>query len=127
MTKRVWVKEAAIYSALRRAHRNSPEYRESLSAVKSEYFIKSKKGKDMRRVHFQCAACQKKAPRKQVRVDHIEPVVPVSGKTTFDNYIDRLFCGKKGLQILCVPCHNEKSKRENAERRKIKKELKNGK
>jgi 5-methylcytosine-specific restriction endonuclease McrA len=124
--KRVWVRDAAIYSALRRAHRNSPEYHEALKLAKSEYFILSKKGKQMRRVHFQCAHCPTKATRKNVAVDHINAVIdPRVGKTTLDDYANRLFCGTIGLQILCKPCHSVKSKLENAVRRKVKKEKAN--
>lgn len=121
-TKRVWNLEAAVYSALRRAHRNSPEYHEVLKLAKSEYFIQSKKGKPMRRVHFACAQCGKKYSRKGVAIDHVQPVVPVTGKTNFDDYVKRLFCGVKGLQVLCKDeCHRLKSKHENAQRRALKK------
>lgn len=116
-SKRVWVRDAAIYSALRRAHRNSPEYQETLKAAKEEYFILSKKGKKLRRVHFRCAKCGNKGSRKVVAVDHRESVVPVTGKTDLNTYADRLFCGIKGLDILCKECHDSKSKAENKLRR----------
>jgi len=121
MAKRVWNLEAAVYSALRRAHRNSPEYHQTLKNAKSDYYIPSKKGKPMRRVQFECAECGSKSSRKNVAVDHKEPVVAVTGKTDFNEYIARLFCGIKGLQILCKVCHNKKSKLENALRRQHKK------
>lgn len=111
--------QAAIYSALRRAHRNSPEYRLVLSLAKSEYFIPSKKGKQLRRVHFKCAYCGTKVVRKQCAVDHIAPVIDITGKTTYDEYVSRLFCGAKGLNVLCKPCHNAKTKTENAARRQL--------
>ncbi len=120
--KKEWVRDLAIYSALRRAHRNSPEYRQCLAEAKSEYFILSKKGKQLRRVQFKCAHCGTKTSRKLAKVDHIEPVVPVTGKTTLDDYANRLFCGVKGLQILDKACHDSKTKGENAMRRLIKKE-----
>lgn len=112
-----WNLEAAVYSALRRAHRNSPEYREVLKNAKEEYYIKSKKGKDLRRVRFKCKACNSAYNRKMVHVDHLASVVPISGKTNFDDYVKRLFIGVSGLQILCKPCHKEKSNSENKARR----------
>lgn len=48
-----------------------------------------------------------------VFVDHIIPVVdPVKGFTTWDEYIERLFCEADNLQVLCKDCHDEKSKEE---------------
>jgi len=53
--------------------------------------------------------------------DHIEPVVdPRTGFIGWDNYYDRMFNGQ--LQCLCEVCHKAKSKEENAELRKVKKE-----
>lgn len=70
---------------------------------------------------YKCAACQKLFPNKEVRVDHILPVVdPATGFTTWDDYIDRMFCGPEGLQILCKPCHKIKTQAENASRREAK-------
>lgn len=67
---------------------------------------------------YKCATCQKLFPNKEVRVDHILPVVdPATGFTTWDDYIARMFCGPEGLQILCLEDHKTKTKAENATRR----------
>ena len=127
MAKKAWNLEAAVYSALRRAHRNSPEYRDALNAVKGEFYIYSKKGKKLRRVHFSCRICNGTKSRKEVFVDHIHPVIdPRVGKAGFASYINRLFCGVGGLQILCRKCHQLKTQAENAIRRRTKKEKANG-
>ena len=48
-----------------------------------------------------------------MEVDHIKPVVdPKKGFTTWDDFIDRLFCEKKNLQALCRGCHAKKTKEE---------------
>lgn len=80
---------------------------------------------------YKCAGCGKEVPastkegRKRVKnifVDHINPIVdPEIGFTTWDEYIERMFCEKEKLQLLCKSCHDEKSKQERAiatERRK---------
>lgn len=75
---------------------------------------------DKARVHYgkyKCAKCEKAFDRQAVQVDHISPVVPVTGFDTWDGYISRLFCPSEGLQILCKPCHKKKSAIENKERR----------
>lgn len=67
---------------------------------------------------YRCNKCTGSFGRKMVRVDHISPIVdPVVGFTTWDDYINRLFCPAEGLQILCKPCHKEKTAAERKQRR----------
>jgi hypothetical protein len=57
-------------------------------------------------------------------VDHIIPVVPETGFPTLPNgkddwntYLERYFCGPEGLQVLCDPCHDIKTGKENKNRK----------
>lgn len=70
-----------------------------------------------------------KKGRKKINnvfVDHIEPIVdPKTGFTTWEDYIERMFCETDGLQLLCGECHDKKSmdeRAETAEYNKIRKE-----
>jgi 5-methylcytosine-specific restriction endonuclease McrA len=75
---------------------------------------------DAARVHYgkyKCAKCKNVFDKQTIQVDHIHPVVPVTGFDNWDGYISRLFCDAEGLQILCKPCHKQKSVAENKERR----------
>lgn len=48
-----------------------------------------------------------------MQVDHIKPVVdPKKGFTTWDEFIDRLFCERKNLQAICLECHKVKTAEE---------------
>lgn len=67
---------------------------------------------------YSCDNCDHIGPRTGLQVDHIEPVIPVTGFDTWDGFIKRLFCDGKGLQLLCKACHKKKSAKENAERKK---------
>lgn len=93
-----------------------------------------KKARVSRGVYL-CAGCNEKVPattkegRKRVQnifVDHIDPIVdPEVGFTTWDEYINRMFCEEENLQLLCKSCHDEKSGKERAvavERRKKEKQ-----
>ena len=73
----------------------------------------SKRGK------YTCECCGKVGlSGKGIRVDHIEPVIdPVEGFKNWDTYIKRLFCDAGGLMIMCIKCHNKKTKAENIIRR----------
>lgn len=69
---------------------------------------------------FKCELCGQE--REKIDVDHIRPVVPVSGFTTWDAYIAARFVTADKLQGICKDCHKRKTKVENAQR-KINKEL----
>jgi 5-methylcytosine-specific restriction endonuclease McrA len=59
--------------------------------------------------HYKCASCEKEFTSTNVQVDHIEAIGSCS---TWDEFIDRLFCEKENLQVLCKPCHKIKTKKE---------------
>lgn len=71
---------------------------------------------------FACELCHKECER--LDVDHIMPVVPVYGFTTWDHYIASRFVTADKLQGICRDCHKKKTKDENAKRREIKKATK---
>ena len=69
---------------------------------------------------YRCASCEGEFTAKNVEVNHIIPVVPVTGFDSWDNVIDRLFCEEDGLEVVCKPCHKLISKKENQERKNAK-------
>lgn len=70
---------------------------------------------------YKCAECKEIYQRKEVAIDHIEPVIATSGFENWDVYISRLFCPIENFQVLCKPCHKIKTTEENAERRALRK------
>lgn len=82
-----------------------------------------------KRGFYMCACCGEEVPssipvegsrrrQKNVHVDHINPVVPVTGWVSWDNCINTLFCELDNLQLVCGECHSTKTKEENEERKK---------
>lgn len=67
--------------------------------------------------HFRCAKCLDDFPQKEVEVNHIVPVIPLSGFDTWDGVIERMFCEKGLLEVLCKPCHKSITKEENEHRK----------
>lgn len=61
--------------------------------------------------------------RGRLDVDHVDPVIKLEKgwKFTYDEFIERLFCGPKGLQGLCKECHKEKSAKEAELRKELRK------
>lgn len=102
-----------VRSALRAAFRKWPPKFDTLKAARTSARINPASGRMA--MHYTCAACKKDYPLKNVQVDHIKPVVP-KNFTTWDDFIARLYCEAKWLQVLCKPCHKTKTAEERKKR-----------
>jgi hypothetical protein len=80
---------------------------------KSEVF----KAARVARGRYKCNMCEETVHYSEIRIDHIEPVVSLDGFRNWDEYIDRMFCDASGYQALCNTCHDEKTLKENKQRR----------
>ena len=102
-----------IVSALRRASsRWSPKY-----TCKKE----AKRGYNK----YECALCHEIVGNKNIKVDHIDPVVdPEVGFIGYDEFIKRLFVEIDGYQAICTHCHQKKTNAEKELRIRIKNENK---
>lgn len=81
-----------------------------------------------------CAKCGQVVPKYTCDVDHIDPVVPIHvplEAMDWDDLVNRVWCEAKNLQVMCDPCHREKTKKElklrNAARKVRKQALKDKK
>jgi 5-methylcytosine-specific restriction endonuclease McrA len=110
---RKWVLQAQVIGALRRLSYKTPMRRIALAKAR------------VARGKYKCESCGKIGGPKTIAVDHVHPVIEITGFKDWDTFIERLFCEVSGLQILCKdPCHNAKTKAENKARRLSKKEKK---
>ena len=99
-----------LRSALRSASSKWPPKYEVLLAARRPSQSDNKRLK----WEFQCAECQAWFPQKEVSVDHI---IPVGTLRTWDDiapFVQRLFVGHAGLQVLCKLHHDAKTKLERA-------------
>jgi 5-methylcytosine-specific restriction endonuclease McrA len=104
--------KAFIIATLRRASYRWIPRNEALVAARVERGI------------YRCAICGQLKPKKEITLDHIIPIVPLTGWDGWENFIQRLFCNKEGFQVICKkPCHAEKTKAENKIRRENNKKL----
>jgi hypothetical protein len=70
---------------------------------------------------YKCEKCKKVVPSKEKQLDHTQPVVDIKkGFEGWDKYCERLFTDSLGFKVLCLSCHEKKTKRENVARRKYK-------
>lgn len=97
-----------LRSALRAGYNKWPPKWEVLRAAKRPYGGKDKRQK----WEFKCAECKKWHKQKDVSVDHIVPAGALSSYDDIAGFIQRLFVGVEGLQVLCKTCHNKKTQEE---------------
>lgn len=71
---------------------------------------------------YQCNMCKTVVGAKEIKVDHIEPVIPIEGFESWDIVIERLFCEEDGFQAICKTCHDSKTQIENNKRKAWRKE-----
>lgn len=72
-----------------------------------------------------CTACGVIEPSYLIEIDHAEPVVPIDRafeEMSMDEVVDRAWCELENLRPVCKDCHKAKTKAENKERRRLKKE-----
>lgn len=115
-----------LVSSIKRVWHRHPNRVSVLKAAEIRRYELKKDGTERSKpyVFYSCASCgalckaQKSKAYSQAHVDHIDPVVPIGRQlSSWDEYIERLFCDVSNLQILCSPCHDIKTKSENAKRR----------
>lgn len=103
-------KKAFIVSVLRAGTRKYPPKYEVLNEAKTEKKVNTNTGRIAQ--HYKCAMCLNDFPAKNVQVDHIIPIIGPSGFTDWNDYVERIYCAKENLQVLCLTCHDQKTKHE---------------
>ena len=68
---------------------------------------------------YACEECGEICSRKEIDIDHIEPIISLEHGFDEDwqGLILRLFCEADGLQGICKPCHRVKTMNEDEIRR----------
>lgn len=122
-----WNENSIIRGALRRAFAKSPTVQEVKKAAREEFIKYKKDGTPAKKpaVRYKCAICGNMFKSTEVAVDHIDPVVSKDGFIDWNTFIERLFCEKDNLQVLCsyklsdahkhnneVSCHLKKTRSE---------------
>ena len=110
-------RKSFITSVLRGGYRRWPPKYKCLENA----FIDKRINESSKRLskHYKCNKCKGIFPTSKVNVDHIKPIVnPAIGFTSWDDFIDNLFCSIENLQVLCTDCHTLKTQKENKKRKK---------
>lgn len=102
-----------IRSALRQAFQRYPAKQQAKMQNRRN---KPPRKKGKHKYEYQCAACEQWFMDKEVQVDHITPAGSLKDYKDLPGFTKRLFCEPEDLQILCIPCHQQKTNRERKRR-----------
>jgi len=72
---------------------------------------------------YKCNKCTELFGPSEVILDHINPVVPLTGFEDLGHFVESLFCKVEGFQVMCNKCHDKKTEKEDKTREKLKKDL----
>lgn len=102
--------EAMFWTMIRSALRNKSRWWAPIKQLKlasrRPYFGPNKRQK----FEYQCNQCKGWYMEKQINVDHIIPVGTLTCANDLPGFVERLFCEKDNLQVLCSKCHDKKTK-----------------
>jgi 5-methylcytosine-specific restriction endonuclease McrA len=74
------------------------------------------------RGEYTCPVCNGKFKQKEMKRDHVDPVIPVTGFVSWDSVVKRMFEQEEAYQGICKTCHAAKTLEENRERRRLAKQ-----
>lgn len=104
--------EAAFWGWIRSALRRKTIMWKPIAEAKA-LARRSYKGTNKRRKwEYECAECKKHFADKEIAVDHIESAGSLRKAEDLPGFIERLFCEIDNLQVLCIDCHNKKTKKD---------------
>lgn len=110
--------EAGFWSFIRAALRQKSRWWKPITKVKMASRRAYKGPLKRQKYEYQCNHCKKWFPEKNINVDHLKPAGSLNCAEDLPGFVERLFCEEQGLQLLCVQCHDKKSKEEMINRNK---------
>ena len=66
--------------------------------------------------NYYCKTCKKLYSKKNVEVNHIEPVGSFNEFSQFEEFYNRLFCSVEKLEVLCKECHKKETEKQKLEK-----------
>lgn len=94
-----------VRSALRRAYTRWPPNYAARRDARSPYCGPNKR----QQWQYKCAICNGLFMQKETQVDHKIECGSLRAFEDLPGFVERLFCEKDGLQVVCRPCHQIKT------------------
>jgi 5-methylcytosine-specific restriction endonuclease McrA len=104
--------ESAFWSFIRSGLRQKSRWWKPITECKLAAKRTYKGPNKRQKFEYQCNQCKNWFPEKQINVDHIEPAGSLNCAADLPGFVERLFCERDKLQVLCTKCHDAKTKSE---------------
>jgi 5-methylcytosine-specific restriction endonuclease McrA len=104
--------EAAFWSFIRSALRQKSRWWKPIAVCKMNARRLYKGTNKRQKYEYQCNKCKKWYAEKEINVDHIIPAGSLNCADDLPQFVERLFCEKDNLQVLCTGCHDKKTLKE---------------
>ena len=104
--------ESAFWSFIRSALRQKSRWWKPILQCKLAARRAYKGPNKRQKFEYQCATCEKWFQEKKINVDHMVPAGSLNCAADLPGFVERLFCEKEHLQVLCESCHDVKTKTE---------------
>ncbi len=102
--------EAAFWSFIRSGLRQKSRWWKPITQCKLNAKRAYKGPLKRQKFEYKCASCKNWFPEKHINVDHIIPAGSLNCAQDLPGFVERLFCEVDNLQVLCIQCHDTKSK-----------------
>jgi 5-methylcytosine-specific restriction endonuclease McrA len=102
--------ESAFWSFIRSALRQKSRWWKPIAECKAKAKRPYTGPLKRQKFEYQCNQCKGWYPEKKINVDHICPAGSLNSAQDLPGFIERLFCEIDNLQVLCISCHDIKSK-----------------
>lgn len=104
--------ESAFWSFIRSGLRQKSRFWKPITECKMEARRPYKGPNKRQKYEYLCNSCKKWFQEKKINVDHICPAGSLNCAQDLPGFVERLFCEKEHLQVLCESCHNVKTQNE---------------
>ena len=102
--------DAAFWSFIRSALRQKSRWWKPITECKMSSRRIYKGTNKRQRFEYQCNICKQWFADKNINVDHNIPAGSLRCANDLGGFVERLFCEKDNLQVLCAICHDKKTK-----------------
>ena len=103
--------EVQFFQWIRQVLRKASIYWKPISQVRKEAQVTYKGPNKRRKYSYICSSCNKENPSTEINVHH---KIECGSLKTFDDlpgFVERLFCEKELLSVLCKNCHDAEHKK----------------
>ena len=98
--------ESAYWSMIRSCLRSKSRWWKPIQECKKDAKHLYKGTNKRQRFEYECSVCHEMFAEKFISVHHRKEVGTLTRPEDLAGFVERLFCEKEGLMVVCEGCHN---------------------